>query len=84
MMKKMFSDLTVYPEIQVQALQLLTSVNITAIIAGIVFSMPIGNLVKQKIRIPVWISDLSVIVTVVLVFMCLASGSYNPFIYFRF
>ena len=64
-------------------MKLLNPLNITAILAGIVFSMPVGDKLKN-FKITKYLSYAAALTAVVLAIMCLSSGSYNPFIYFRF
>ena len=64
-------------------MSLVTPLNLTAVIAGIVFSMPAGKLFKEGKTTKV-LSYAASLAAVVLAVMCLSSGSYNPFIYFRF
>ena len=64
-------------------MSLVTPLNITAVIAGIIFSMPAGKLFREGKTTKV-LSYTASLAAVVLAVMCLSSGSYNPFIYFRF
>ncbi len=64
-------------------MRLINPLNITALIAGIVFSMPVGSKLKD-IKITKSLSYVASIAAVALALLCLSSGSYNPFIYFRF
>ena len=64
-------------------MSLVTPLNFTAVIAGVVFSMPAGKLFKDCKTTKV-LSYAASLAAVVLAVMCLSSGSYNPFIYFRF
>jgi len=62
-------------------LSLLTPLNITALVAGIIFSTPVGTkLMANKKRTGMGLA----LVSVVLCMLSLSSGTYNPFIYFRF
>ena len=64
-------------------MKLINPVNITALTAGIIFSMPVGGKLKGN-RIAGSLSYIAAILAVALAMLCLSSGSYNPFIYFRF
>ena len=64
-------------------LSVLTPVNLTALAAGIVFSMPVGQKLKEN-KYMNGLSYVLAVFAVVFAFMSLSSGSYNPFIYFRF
>ncbi|MCD7736780.1 MAG: MBOAT family protein [Lachnospiraceae bacterium] len=61
----------------------LTPLNLTALAAGILASMPVAQGLKEKrvCQIASWPLTL---VLLVLCMLCLAGGTYNPFIYFRF
>lgn len=64
----------------------MTPVFITAFICAVVFSMPVKNWITKKANTKV-ISFVSYAGSLLLLALCmvsLASGSYNPFIYFRF
>lgn len=63
--------------------KLLNPLNIAALLAGIVFSMPVGEKIR-KLQLTKYISYPAALLAVVLAVLCLSSGSYNPFIYFRF
>lgn len=82
MMTRLFT-LDVPPESSILFMSLVTPLNLTAVIAGIVFSMPAGKLFKEGKTTKV-LSYAASLAAVVLAVMCLSSGSYNPFIYFRF
>ena len=71
------------PESSMLFMSLVTPLNITAVIAGVIFSMPAGKLFKENKTAEV-LSYAASLAVVVLAVMCLSSGSYNPFIYFRF
>lgn len=71
------------PESSIMLMKLITPLNLTAIVAGIVFSMPVGRFVKDC-KATRALSYVAALAAVVLAVMCLSSGSYNPFIYFRF
>lgn len=71
------------PESSIMFMKLITPLNLTAIVAGIVFSMPVGRFVKDC-KATRALSYVAALAAVVLAVMCLSSGSYNPFIYFRF
>ena len=61
----------------------LTPVSITALVAGAVASMPLYALMREK----KWVQAASYAASLALMAVCilnLASGTYNPFIYFRF
>lgn len=64
-------------------MKLLTPVNLTALIAGIVFSMPVADKIRKN-RITEALSYVLSLAAVILTLLSLSSGSYNPFIYFRF
>ena len=64
-------------------MSLLTPVNITALIAGIVFCTPVSIKLKKNKYLEKG-SYVLALVAVFFTFMSLSSGSYNPFIYFRF
>jgi len=64
-------------------MKLINPLNITALIAGIVFSMPVGGKLKDN-KIAKNVSYVAAVLAVALAMLCLSSGSYNPFIYFRF
>ena len=70
-------------ESSIMFIKLITPLNLTAIVAGIVFSMPVGRFVKDC-KATRALSYVAALAAVVLAVMCLSSGSYNPFIYFRF
>ena len=70
-------------ESSIMFMKLITPLNLTAIVAGIVFSMPVGRFVKDC-KATRALSYVAALAAVVLAVMCLSSGSYNPFIYFRF
>lgn len=64
-------------------LSLLTPVHLTALAAGIIGSMPVRNILKKNKAM----EDISWVVSLGILVLCvlnLASGTYNPFIYFRF
>ena len=64
-------------------MKLLNPLNITALASGILFSMPVIKVFKDN----KWLRGLSyaaALIAVALSMLCLSSGSYNPFIYFRF
>ncbi|MBR4494224.1 MAG: MBOAT family protein [Clostridiales bacterium] len=82
MMTRLFT-LDVPPESSILFMSLVTPLNLTAVIAGIIFSMPAGKLFKEGKTTKV-LSYAASLAAVVLAVMCLSSGSYNPFIYFRF
>ena len=82
MMTRLFT-LDVPPKSSILFMSLVTPLNLTAVIAGIVFSMPAGKLFKEGKTTKV-LSYAASLAAVVLAVMCLSSGSYNPFIYFRF
>lgn len=64
-------------------LSLLTPVHLTAIAAGIIGSMPVRNTLEKSkgLQGVSWAVSLGILVLCIL---NLASGTYNPFIYFRF
>lgn len=64
-------------------MKLINPLNITALIAGIVFSMPVGGKLKDN-KFAKNMSYVAAVLAVALAMLCLSSGSYNPFIYFRF
>ena len=64
-------------------MSLLDPVKLTALIAGVVFSIPVTQKLKD-IKIPSALSYVAAILAVAFSILCLSSGSYNPFIYFRF
>lgn len=64
-------------------MSLVTPVNVTAIIFGVLFSAPVGESFR-KIKGSRYLSYAAALIAVVLAIMCLSAGSYNPFIYFRF
>ena len=64
-------------------MKLINPLNITALIAGIVFSMPLVGKLKDN-KIAKNVSYVAAVLAVALAMLCLSSGSYNPFIYFRF
>ena len=82
MMTRMFTVET-YSESSILFMSLVTPLNLTAVIAGIVFSMPAGKIFKES-KTTKMLSYAASLAAVVLAVMCLSSGSYNPFIYFRF
>ncbi len=82
MVTRMFT-LGSIPESSIMFMKLITPLNLTAIVAGIVFSMPVGRFVKDC-KATRALSYVAALAAVVLAVMCLSSGSYNPFIYFRF
>ena len=81
MMKSMFTVSSVSSDML--TMKLLNPLNIAALAAGIIFSMPVGEKLR-KIRISGMLSYPAALAAVVLAILCLSSGSYNPFIYFRF
>lgn len=64
-------------------MKFINPLNITALIAGIVFSMPVGGKLKDN-KVAKNVSYVAAVLAVALAMLCLSSGSYNPFIYFRF
>lgn len=64
-------------------MKLINPLNITALAAGIVFSMPVGGKFKNN-RTAAVLSYIAAIAAVIFAMLSLSSGSYNPFIYFRF
>lgn len=83
MISRMFTPVALTSSSKVFLMSLLTPLNITALLAGIVLSAPIGQKLKDNTLLNKASYVLS-LAAVVLVFMSLSSGSYNPFIYFRF
>jgi alginate O-acetyltransferase complex protein AlgI len=56
------------------------------LIAGVIFSMPVYEKVKKLVPVSLFVPS-SVVIAAVLVFACslkVLSGSYSPFLYFRF
>ena len=83
MMKAMFTSFIGTPANDMLFASLLNPLNITALIAGVVFSMPVsGKLTRLKFM--KGLSYPAALAAVVIAILCLSSGSYNPFIYFRF
>lgn len=67
--------------------QCLSFRHIVAIVLGIIFSTPILNTINNKLcsyKYGSWIRDTVIIVVFIICIINLVSGSYNPFIYFRF
>lgn len=64
-------------------MKLVNPMNLTALAAGVIFSMPVADKFKDKKSLQ-GLSYIASICAVVLAMLCLSSGSYNPFIYFRF
>ena len=64
-------------------MKLINPLNITALTAGVIFSMPVGRKLKDN-RVVQSLSFAAALFAVALAMLCLSSGSYNPFIYFRF
>ena len=83
MMKSMFTSFNGTAANDMLFASLLNPLNVTALIAGVVFSMPVsGKLTRLKFM--KGLSYPAALVAVVIAILCLSSGSYNPFIYFRF
>ena len=64
-----------------------TVTNIIAIICGLLLSTPLYKLINDKLnknKIYITIRDIILILLFILCIVYLVSGSYNPFIYFRF
>lgn len=64
-------------------MKLINPLNITAIMAGVIFSIPVGGKLKDN-RVVQSLSFAAALFAVAFAMLCLSSGSYNPFIYFRF
>ena len=65
----------------------LTVVNIIAVIFGLLLSTPVFKLINDKLgknKLYITIKDIVLILLFILCIVYLISGSYNPFIYFRF
>lgn len=64
----------------------LTPVFLVSLVCAIVASMPIADMVSQKFatRKTEYVSYAVSAVLLAVCFLCLSSGAYNPFIYFRF
>lgn len=81
--KTMFTGLTFDNASMRLCMSLLTPLNITVFAAGAVTAMPILGWLREKKGMET-LSWLVTPVLLVLCMMCLAGGTYNPFIYFRF
>lgn len=67
--------------------QSFTVVNIIALISGIMLSTPIFNKIDTKLaknNVYAVIKDITLIILFIICIVYLISGTYNPFIYFRF
>ena len=67
--------------------QSFTVVNILSFVFGIVFSMPVAKCLNDKFKnskVYLVVRDITLILLFILCIVFLISGSYNPFIYFRF
>lgn len=64
-------------------MSLLTPVHLVAFVAGIIGSLPVKNLLENK-KVFQNISWAASLLILMLCMLNLASGTYNPFIYFRF
>ena len=83
MMKAMFTSFNGTAANDMLFASLFNPLNVTALIAGVVFSMPVsGKLTRLKFM--KGLSYPAALAAVVIAILCLSSGSYNPFIYFRF
>jgi len=79
----MFTGFTFTPEATALVMSLLTPLNLIVFAVGCVTSMP----VLDRLRGNAVLERASWVITVVLLVLCLlslATGTYNPFIYFRF
>ena len=83
MMKAMFTFGLAGSSSDMLFAKLLNPLNIAALLAGVVFSMPVGDKLK-KFKFSGALSYIAALGAVVIALLCLSSGSYNPFIYFRF
>ena len=68
---------------RILTMSLLTPVNVTAMFAGIIFAMPLPGKLKQNRTVKA-ISYPAALLAVAFAVLSLSSGTYNPFIYFRF
>ena len=64
-------------------MSVLTPINLTALVAGVVFATPVAQKLKKNKYLEKASYALAII-AVLFALMSLSSGSYNPFIYFRF
>lgn len=75
----------VHPDIseQMLAAKLLTPYNIICLLAAVIFSAPVNEWFKGRVKLQA-VQYAASLVLLVLCMLNLASSSYNPFIYFRF
>lgn len=69
------------------AIQLFDPYTVITLMIACIFSMPVLKWVKEHTNDIAWIHGLSYAAAIILYWLCivrLSSGSYNPFIYFRF
>lgn len=68
---------------QMLAAKLLTPYNIICLVAAVIFSAPVSEWLKGRVRHPA-VQYAASLILLALCVLNLASSSYNPFIYFRF
>lgn len=81
--KEMFSGIHFENSAMSLCMSLLTPVHLVALAAGIIFAVPLKNVLAKNDKLQK-ISWIVVLVILVLCMLNLAGGTYNPFIYFRF
>ncbi len=87
---KMFNPLTLSVESNALFAQQLSPMYIVMLCCAIVFSMPVWQALRKKVKsseLVAYGEAGSYVISLLLLFMCivtLSSASYNPFIYFRF
>lgn len=83
MMSKMFIPSEALTSTRLLTMSIIRPLDITALIVGILFSTPIIKRLENNKYVKSSIYVLAIF-GIVLSLLCLSSGTYNPFIYFRF